>query len=151
MLFVLQSMCQSYCSPVSAGAASSLVVSPHVSFGPVRKAISDLKEQLQSLYHREFPNITSAGLLHSFKYHTRFSYSHIRMNNDNRCPAFTVKTVNILQMEKANKGKCIFLPNFITSPGWFTVSNQKNILHLVSTATSCFNWFHFGFWSTLIK
>ncbi|XP_018526457.1 tripartite motif-containing protein 65 [Lates calcarifer] len=71
---ITQSMCQSYCSPVSAGAASSLVVSPHVSFGPVRKAISDLKEQLQSLYHREFPNITSA-----------------------------VKTVNILQMEKANK------------------------------------------------
>ncbi|XP_040895584.1 E3 ubiquitin/ISG15 ligase TRIM25-like isoform X2 [Toxotes jaculatrix] len=66
--------CQSCCSPVPAGATSSLKVSPHVSFGPVRRAMSDLKEQLQSLYHREFPGVTSA-----------------------------VKTVNILQTEKTDK------------------------------------------------
>ncbi|XP_071342467.1 tripartite motif-containing protein 16-like protein isoform X2 [Trachinotus anak] len=67
-------MCRSYHSPGPAGSTSSLTVSPHVSFGPVRKAVSDLKEQLQTLYHREFPAVSSA-----------------------------VKNVNILQMEKANK------------------------------------------------
>ncbi|XP_008276429.1 tripartite motif-containing protein 65-like [Stegastes partitus] len=64
-------------SPVPAEASSSLTVSPHVSFGPVRRAISNLKEQLQNLYHTEFPSVTSA-----------------------------VKTVNLLQMEKPNKEVC---------------------------------------------
>ncbi|XP_056234425.1 E3 ubiquitin-protein ligase TRIM65-like [Seriola aureovittata] len=73
---LITQMCQSYCSPVPTGGSSSLTVSPHVSFGPVRRAVSDLKEQLQTLYLREFPSVTSA-----------------------------VKTVSILQMEKANKVK----------------------------------------------
>ncbi|KAG7513376.1 tripartite motif-containing protein 65-like [Solea senegalensis] len=57
--FTKNKMCQSYHSPASAGAPGSLTVSPNVSFGPVRRAVSDLKEQLQTLYHREFPAITS--------------------------------------------------------------------------------------------
>ncbi|XP_039984233.1 E3 ubiquitin/ISG15 ligase TRIM25-like isoform X2 [Xiphias gladius] len=75
--------CQSYCSRVPAGATSPLTVSPHVSFGPVRRAVSDLKEQLQSLYHQEFPSVTSA-----------------------------VKTVNILQMEKDDResGDSAYIP-----------------------------------------
>ncbi|XP_058494559.1 E3 ubiquitin-protein ligase TRIM65-like [Solea solea] len=70
---LITQMCQSYRSPASAGAPGSLTVSPHVSFGPVRRAVSDLKQQLQTLYHREFPTITSV-----------------------------VKSVNILQIKKAN-------------------------------------------------
>ncbi|XP_019958145.2 E3 ubiquitin-protein ligase TRIM65-like isoform X1 [Paralichthys olivaceus] len=71
---ISQQMCQSDLSPDVAGANISLTVCPHVSFGPVRRAISDLKDQLLSLYHREFPSITSA-----------------------------VKSVNILQMKKVDE------------------------------------------------
>ncbi|KAM9365516.1 E3 ubiquitin-protein ligase TRIM65-like [Pholidichthys leucotaenia] len=70
---LITQMCQSSHGPVPAGLSSSLTLSTHVSFGPVRKAVSDLKEQLLSLYNTEFSNVTSA-----------------------------VKTVNILQMEKAS-------------------------------------------------
>uniref|UniRef100_UPI003AB0154C E3 ubiquitin-protein ligase TRIM65-like n=1 Tax=Centroberyx gerrardi TaxID=166262 RepID=UPI003AB0154C len=57
---LITQMCQSYRGPARPGTANSLTVSPHISFGPVRKAVSDLKEQLESLYHREFPSITHA-------------------------------------------------------------------------------------------
>ncbi|XP_054645017.1 tripartite motif-containing protein 16-like protein isoform X3 [Dunckerocampus dactyliophorus] len=71
---IVQYMCESFCSPVQAGENTSLVVSPHVSFGGVRTAISDMKEQLQSFYHAQFANITTA-----------------------------VKNVTILELEKPNK------------------------------------------------
>ncbi|XP_035807425.2 tripartite motif-containing protein 65-like isoform X2 [Amphiprion ocellaris] len=73
---LIAQMCQSFGRPVPE-ASSSLTVSPHISFGPVRMAISQLKEQLQTLYNTEFPNVTSA-----------------------------VKTVSLLQMEKTNTEVC---------------------------------------------
>nr|XP_057929519.1 tripartite motif-containing protein 16-like protein [Doryrhamphus excisus] len=57
---IVQSMCESLGSPIQAGENTSLVVSPHVSFGGVRGAISDMKEQLQGFYHAQFANITTA-------------------------------------------------------------------------------------------
>ncbi|XP_035504751.2 tripartite motif-containing protein 65 isoform X3 [Scophthalmus maximus] len=71
---LIPQMCRQ-CPDSAAAASGSLTVSPHVSFGPVRKAVSELTEQLQSLYHRESPSVASA-----------------------------VKTVNILQMKKAQGG-----------------------------------------------
>ncbi|CAG5863162.1 unnamed protein product [Menidia menidia] len=53
-------MCESCRCPVAAQSGSPLTVSPSLSFGPVRKAVSDLKEQLQSLYQTEFPSVASA-------------------------------------------------------------------------------------------
>ncbi|XP_035032540.2 tripartite motif-containing protein 16-like protein isoform X1 [Hippoglossus stenolepis] len=82
---ISQQMCQSDLGPDVAGANRSLTICPHVSFGPVRRAISELKEQLQSLYLREFPSITAA-----------------------------VKSVNLLQMkqvdEAAESGKSPVAP-----------------------------------------
>ncbi|XP_060934304.1 E3 ubiquitin-protein ligase TRIM65-like isoform X2 [Limanda limanda] len=77
---LISQMCQSDLGPDVAGANRSLTICP-LSFGPVRRAISELKEQLESLYLREFPSITSA-----------------------------VKSVNLLQMQQVNEaaesGKC---------------------------------------------
>ncbi|XP_069572924.1 E3 ubiquitin-protein ligase TRIM65-like [Brachyistius frenatus] len=69
-------ICQSYRSPVAAETSGPPTVSPHFSFGPVRTAVSDLKEQLVRLYHAEFPSVASA-----------------------------VKSVNLLQME-TNSAAC---------------------------------------------
>ncbi|XP_077441375.1 E3 ubiquitin-protein ligase TRIM65-like isoform X2 [Vanacampus margaritifer] len=52
--------CKSFCSPVQVGENTSLTVSPHVSFGGVRKAVSDMKEHLLGFYSTEFENITTA-------------------------------------------------------------------------------------------
>ncbi|KAM9848589.1 E3 ubiquitin-protein ligase TRIM65-like [Aulostomus maculatus] len=57
---LITQMCQSFSAPVHSGESSSLVVSPHVSFSNVRTAITDLNEQLQRLYHSEFPSIAAA-------------------------------------------------------------------------------------------
>ncbi|XP_072245002.1 E3 ubiquitin-protein ligase TRIM65-like [Leuresthes tenuis] len=71
---LISQMCQAVRCPLAAESGSSLTISPHLSFGPVRKAVSELKEQLQSLYQTEFPSLTSA-----------------------------VKSVNLLQMKTARK------------------------------------------------
>ncbi|KAM4629397.1 tripartite motif-containing protein 16-like protein isoform 1-T2 [Polymixia lowei] len=55
---LITQMCESYCSPAYPGEASFLATNAHISFGPVRKVISDLKEKLESLYRGEFPRIT---------------------------------------------------------------------------------------------
>ncbi|XP_062251321.1 tripartite motif-containing protein 16-like protein [Platichthys flesus] len=57
---ITQVMCRSDLSPdVFPGANCSLTICP-LSFGPVRRAISEMKEQLQSLYLSELPSILSA-------------------------------------------------------------------------------------------
>ncbi|XP_047443414.1 E3 ubiquitin/ISG15 ligase TRIM25-like isoform X2 [Mugil cephalus] len=54
---LIAQMCQSLQSPKE---SNSLRVSPHVSFGPVRSVISDLKEQLQSFFQTQYTGVTSA-------------------------------------------------------------------------------------------
>lgn len=51
-------------SEILVGQSSPLVLAPHVSFGGVRSAISDLKEALQQVYHQHFPDIAAAGGFH---------------------------------------------------------------------------------------
>uniref|UniRef100_A0A8C6SAT6 RING-type domain-containing protein n=1 Tax=Neogobius melanostomus TaxID=47308 RepID=A0A8C6SAT6_9GOBI len=71
-------VCDSFRRPVS---GSSPVVNPHVSFGPVRKALMDLKQQLESVYLQELPTVTAA-----------------------------VTSVSMLQTEPPNKGACDSAP-----------------------------------------
>lgn len=66
--------CGAFRSPVS---ACSPAVNPHVSFGSVRNALMELKQQLESVYQQEFSSVAAA-----------------------------VTSVNILQMEPSDKGAC---------------------------------------------
>ncbi|CAN9500738.1 unnamed protein product [Ophioblennius macclurei] len=82
--FIAQA-CQSLCGPpVPPDSSRPWTLSPHISFGPVRKALADLKEQIQSLYQLEFPHVASA-----------------------------VKNVKLQKMENASKEACApaSLPN----------------------------------------
>ncbi|XP_061883943.1 E3 ubiquitin/ISG15 ligase TRIM25-like [Entelurus aequoreus] len=79
-----QHLINTFCSP--AAEECSLTLNPHVSFGGVRRSISDMKEHLQTFYHAQFTNISAA-----------------------------VKNVNMLQSEKSNKGRVTVKNSYIAS------------------------------------
>ncbi|XP_061738913.1 tripartite motif-containing protein 16-like protein isoform X2 [Nerophis ophidion] len=69
-----QHLTNTFCSP--AAEEPSLTLNPHASFGSVRRAISDMKDHLQTSYQAHFTNISTA-----------------------------VKNVNMLQSQKSNRGR----------------------------------------------
>ncbi|XP_064190345.1 tripartite motif-containing protein 16-like isoform X30 [Anguilla rostrata] len=64
--------CQSLCAPPSPGDFPSITVSPHVSFEPVRKSVSELKERLEDVCKEELVKIPqTVGKVHIVEPRTR--------------------------------------------------------------------------------
>ncbi|KAJ8280045.1 hypothetical protein COCON_G00071110 [Conger conger] len=50
--------CQSLCAPPGPGDLPSITVSPHVSFEPVRKSVSELKERMEDVFKAELVKVS---------------------------------------------------------------------------------------------
>ncbi|XP_061086117.1 tripartite motif-containing protein 16-like isoform X2 [Conger conger] len=50
--------CQSLCAPPGPGDLPSITVSPHVSFEPVRKSVSELKERMEDVFMAELVKVS---------------------------------------------------------------------------------------------